>query len=59
VTELGERDPSTDPEMDLRRFPQDPDARQPGERLEAFWDRVGEHRPTPRQEGDPVDEPTG
>jgi hypothetical protein len=48
-----ERDPATDPDHDIRRHPQDPDARQPGERLTEFWDRVGEMRRTPRQAADP------
>lgn len=47
------RDPATDPELDLREFPQDPEARQPGERLGLFWERVGGCRPAPRQAGDP------
>jgi hypothetical protein len=47
------RDPATDPNLDLRLFPQDPDARQPGELLVTFWDRVGEQRRTPRQPFDP------
>ena len=50
---MSERDPATDPHMDLRRFPQDPDARQPGERIADYWARVGEHRPSPWQ---PIDE---
>jgi hypothetical protein len=50
---MTERDPATDPRMSLRDHPQDPEARQPGERLADFWDRVGEHRDAPWQEGDP------
>jgi hypothetical protein len=49
------RDPATDPDHDLHRFPQDPEARQPGELLAAFWKRRGWHAPAPRQEGDPDD----
>lgn len=48
-----ERDPATDPLHDIRRYPQDPDARQPGEHLITFWERVGQMRRTPRQLGDP------
>jgi len=53
-----ERDPATDPHMDIRRFPQDPAARQPGERLRAFRARVGNpEAPAPYQDGDELDEP--
>jgi len=47
------RDPATDPDLDLHQFPQDPDARQPGERLGLFWERIGRCLATPRQAGDP------
>jgi hypothetical protein len=50
---MTERDPATDPDHDLAVFPQDPDARRPGELLTAYWERVGEQRRTPRQAFDP------
>jgi hypothetical protein len=46
-------DPGTDPGHDLRRDPQDPDARQPGELLTDYWSRAGSMRATPRQDIDP------
>jgi hypothetical protein len=46
-------DPATDPNLDLRLFPQDPQARQPGERL-ARWlaRRCSPRDDAPEQEGD-------
>jgi hypothetical protein len=46
-------DPATDPDMDIRRYPQDAHARQPGERLAAWRARrCDPDDEAPPQEGD-------
>lgn len=46
-------DPALDPHMDIRRWPQDPQARQPGERLKSWLARRCSRRDgAPPQEGD-------
>lgn len=45
-------DPATDPDMDIGRYPQDPQARQPGERLGLWLARRCAGTDAPPQAGD-------
>jgi hypothetical protein len=47
-----EIDPDTDPNHDLARYPQDPQARQPGERLAHWLARRCEGTDAPPQDDD-------
>lgn len=53
-----ERDVSYDPHLDLSRFPQDPEARRPGELLREYLDRLCASRCAPlASPHDPQPEP--